>query len=116
MFSIFFGLIAELDEMIKLVEQLLARAVDLGVGLAHILVQGLMVVDGCLQGGDVAAVTRGILGVFPSGGFVRGFRLGNNRGRRRRHWGRSLATRAPFWNVVNILGRKDIRKTFKEGS
>ena len=39
MFSVFFGLVAQLDEVIQLVEQLLARAVDLSVGLTHVLVE-----------------------------------------------------------------------------
>ena len=82
MFPVFFGLIAQLYEMIELVEQLLAGAVDLGVGLTHVLVERLVVVDRGLQGGDVAgvvvAVVRGSIlatgagGVFSARGFVRG--------------------------------------------
>ena len=40
---------ASLNKMVKLVEELLGGAVDLGVGLAHVLVERLVRVDGALQ-------------------------------------------------------------------
>lgn len=69
---------ASLNKMVKLVEELLGGAVDLGVGLAHVLVQRLVRVNGTLQVGDVGA------------GGVRA----------------ELASGAPFRNVLGILKSK----------
>ena len=74
---------AHLHEVIELVEELLARGVHLGVGLAHVLVQRLVVVDGRLQRRDV---------------------------RRRRHRGRHLATLTPLGHVLHVLKRGKIIK------
>ena len=47
------GSAAGLNKVVQLVEQLLGGAVDLCVGLAHVLVERLVRVDGALQVGDV---------------------------------------------------------------
>lgn len=44
----------QLHQVVQLVQELLGGAVDLCVGLAHGLVQGLVLVDGRLQGRNVA--------------------------------------------------------------
>ena len=72
------GSAAGLNEVVQLVEQLLGGAVDLGVGLAHVLVQRLVRVNGTLQVGDVGA------------GGVRA----------------ELAAGAPFRNVLGVLKSK----------
>ena len=57
MFSVIRGYVlvcaAGLNQVIQLVEQLFGGAVDLGVGLAHVLVQGLMRVDRTFKIRDV---------------------------------------------------------------
>ena len=68
--------------MVQLVEELLGGRVNLGVGLAHGLVEGLVVVNGGLEARDVGAVVAASVG---------------RRGRL------NVAGRAPFGDVLSVL-------------
>ena len=79
---------AHLDEVVELVEELLGGGVHLGVGLAHVLVERLVVVDRRLEGGDVG---------------------------RRGHGGRHLAALAPLGDVLHVLEWKKKENILKRG-